>query len=85
MKNTMLGTVRPSRHQTERLWALRILWRVKRGELDPGAVESVTAAGIVGLEEAVRIVTGKVLSNGRRRRDAMTRRLPGSFGMGKRR
>ncbi len=54
------------------------LHRVKARQLDPNSPEAVEAAKIVGFDEALSIICG--VGRARSSRDAMSRRLPGSYG-----
>jgi hypothetical protein len=54
------------------------LHRVKTRQLDPNSPEAVNAAKIVGFDQALAIICG--VGNSRSRQDAMSRRLPGSYG-----
>jgi hypothetical protein len=69
----------------KRLWALRILWAVRRGEIAQDHPDAQKAVVLLGTRAAADAVSGETAPIRRGYHDAMRHRIPGSFEANRRR
>ena len=63
----------------KRVWALRILWAVRRGEITQDRPDAQKAMALFGPRAAADAISGDAAPIRKEYHDAMRHRIPGSF------